>query len=634
MSTLKGVLLKMSLGIIGLVMILFTICVFDCNNVEAKTIYDVEMGDYICTVYEDDKTLSVDYYKGTERVLVIPSEINGYKVVQMNSVCYQDTTLEQVIIPDTIDEIHEFAFYRCVNLKSVVLPKRLKRIGESAFAGCIALQSIELPDTVTEIQKDAFYNCDSLKSIKLPDSLTVITEEMLAHCDNLNEIVIGDSVTSIEKNAFWACIGMTDLTLPENLISCSGSAFSACRNLKELIFPDSLSELSLYTQLPEKASYYAVKDSKLYNELKNAGLTAIPKIDVSTLSIKNVENMTEYKYTGKWLTPEVAVKKEDIALVNQKEYKVLYKNNQNIGTAEISVYGVGKYTGNKTLTFDIIPGKTTGVIQSGQSDDTLKLQWQSVAGQVSGYEIYRYNKSLGVEKKLIVSKNTITDSGLNPSTEYSYKIRAYKNVNNKIYYGKFSDLISGVTVPSKVLNFRWVESKADQISLKWDKPKNKVTGYKIYKYSSEKGTFVLLNKNFNSSRISWTNSYLRSNTEYRYKIRPYITYNGKNYFGDLSDEIRAVTAPTAPRYQLTSDKKGEINITWDSVDGATGYVLFYKTDADDTWKALTNRNFTGNSYTKKNLTSGQKYYFYLKAVNDYNGTLVKSSTYFKFKTAK
>lgn len=634
MSTLKHGLLKMSLGTIGIVMILISICIFNCKNVEAKTIYDVDMGDYTCTVYEDDKTLSVDYYKGTERVLVIPSEINGYKVVKMNSVCYQNTTLEQVIIPDTIDEIHDYAFYRCTNLKSVVLPKRLTKIGESAFAGCIGLQSIELPDTITEIRKAAFYNCDSLKSIRLPDSLTAITEEMLAHCDNLNEIVMGDSITSIEKNAFWACIGLTNLTLPENLTSCNGSAFSACRNLKEMVFPDSLAELSIYTQLPDKASYYAIKDSKLYNELINTGLTVVPKTDISTLSIKNIENVMEYEYTGKQLTPEITVEKDNTVLVKQTDYKVLYKNNQNIGTATISVHGAGKYTGNKTLTFDIIPGKTTGVTQSGYSDNTVKLQWKAVTGQVTGYEIYRYNKSLGDEKKLNVSQNTITDSGLNPSTEYSYKIRAYKNVNNKIYYGKFSDLVSGVTVPSKVLNFRWVESKVNQISLKWDKPNHKVTGYKIYKYSSEKGTFILLDKNFDSSRISWTNSYLKSNTEYRYKIRPYITYNGKNYFGDFSDEIRAITAPTAPRYQLTSDKKGEINITWDSVEGATGYVLFYKTDADDTWKALTNRNFTGNSYTKKNLTSGQKYYFYLKAVNDYNGTLVKSSTYFKFKTAK
>ena len=41
------------------------------------------------------------------------------------------------IIPDTVKEIGDYAFFRCEHLTSVVIPNSVTSIGEYAFFGCI-----------------------------------------------------------------------------------------------------------------------------------------------------------------------------------------------------------------------------------------------------------------------------------------------------------------------------------------------------------------------------------------------------------------------------------------------------------------------------------------------------------------
>ena len=66
----------------------------------------------------------INGYSGESSDVVIPSEINGYTVTNINySAFYNNTVIESVTMPDTITNIGEFAFSECTNLKSVTLSK-------------------------------------------------------------------------------------------------------------------------------------------------------------------------------------------------------------------------------------------------------------------------------------------------------------------------------------------------------------------------------------------------------------------------------------------------------------------------------------------------------------------------------
>lgn len=68
---------------------------------------------------------------------------------------YALTEMEEVIIPEEVTEIQDFAFGSCAKLKKVTFPNGLKKIGEGAFAHT-ALETLDLPDRLTAIGTGAF----------------------------------------------------------------------------------------------------------------------------------------------------------------------------------------------------------------------------------------------------------------------------------------------------------------------------------------------------------------------------------------------------------------------------------------------------------------------------------------------
>ena len=66
-------------------------------------------------------------------------------------------------------------------VKDLVIPNSVTNIGDYAFYGCTSLASITIPESVTNIGDCAFYGCSSLTSITLPESIIDIGENVFTH---------------------------------------------------------------------------------------------------------------------------------------------------------------------------------------------------------------------------------------------------------------------------------------------------------------------------------------------------------------------------------------------------------------------------------------------------------------------
>ena len=80
--------------------------------------------------------------------------IDGYAV----SFC----AITDIVIPDTVTDIKDGAFYGCENMTNIVLPDSVANIGDRAFYNCSALTDIVIPDSVSHIGDSAFTGCDNL----------------------------------------------------------------------------------------------------------------------------------------------------------------------------------------------------------------------------------------------------------------------------------------------------------------------------------------------------------------------------------------------------------------------------------------------------------------------------------------
>lgn len=90
---------------------------------------------------------------------------------------------------------------------------------------------------------------------------------------------------------------------------------------------------------------------KAYTVLKEKEETE-QKIDISTVQHNEISAMY---YTGQAFFPQVNLTLNSQSLIEDIDYSILYKNNINVGTAEIIINGIRNYTGSLTLKFQILP---------------------------------------------------------------------------------------------------------------------------------------------------------------------------------------------------------------------------------------------------------------------------------------
>ena len=133
--------------------------------------------------------------------------------------------------------------FRIQNIESYIIPDSVTSIGNGAFSGCSFLSSIVIPDSVTSIGDGAFSGCSSLSSIVIPKSVTSIGDSAFFGCSSLSNIVIPNSVTSIGDSAFSNCSSLSSIVIPESVTSIGDRAFSGCRSLSSIVIPNSVTSI-------------------------------------------------------------------------------------------------------------------------------------------------------------------------------------------------------------------------------------------------------------------------------------------------------------------------------------------------------------------------------------------------------
>ncbi len=237
-----------------------------CSSLEAVYITDIgawcgiEFNNYDSNPLCYAHNLYVDGELATD--IVIPDSVTSIE----NYAFYGCSSLTSVTIPDSVTSIGSYAFGVCSKLASVTIGNGVTSIAKGAFSGCSSLTSIEIPDSVTSIGSYAFYDCgsitsvtigngvtsiaafafsgcSSLTSIEIPDSVTSIGWYAFSGCSSLTSIEIPDSVTSIEDYAFLNCSSLTSVTIPDSLTSIGSYAFSGCSSLTSIEIPDSVTSI-------------------------------------------------------------------------------------------------------------------------------------------------------------------------------------------------------------------------------------------------------------------------------------------------------------------------------------------------------------------------------------------------------
>jgi lysophospholipase L1-like esterase len=319
---------------------------------------------------------------------------------------------------------------------------------------------------------------------------------------------------------------------------------------------------------------------------------------------------------------------------------------------------------NATTTQGTLPSAPTGLTATTASASQINLSWTSVSG-ATGYNVYRGTSSGGESSTPVnggtpLTTTTYNDTGLSSSTAYYYVVKAV-NANGSSgasneanattqSSGTLSNVATGGTATASEGSPQYAFDQ--NFSTLWQAQHQTgylqyqfgsgasydVTQYKItngptttgrdpknwtFKGSNDGSTWTTLDTQTNQTftAINTTNTYSISNSNsYKY-YQLNITANNGNPLLEVTElQLMAGTSIPSPAptgLSASPASSTQINLTWNSVSGATGYNLYRGTSSGGENSNPINgaTPLTTTSYSDTGLTAGTTYYYYVKAIN-------------------
>ena len=154
-----------------------------CSNLANIVCGSSENNNYV-TYWDRNPLLSKTKYNYTrEEYLWLVDAINNisYGVLKIkdgtkripHNAFENNIDIEEIIIPDSVVEIEDYAFFCCYEMKKIVMSQNIKKFGKQSFAGCYGLNHFKFPDTTECIEAGAFNYCN-LSTVYIPKNVISI----------------------------------------------------------------------------------------------------------------------------------------------------------------------------------------------------------------------------------------------------------------------------------------------------------------------------------------------------------------------------------------------------------------------------------------------------------------------------
>lgn len=313
-------------------------------------------------------------------------------------------------------------------------------------------------------------------------------------------------------------------------------------------------------------------------------------------------------YTGAPIECGVYAAIDGRELVENVDYTLTYSNNVNVGTAHITLNGIGEHKGLKqNYTFNIVPDKVKNVAHISSENTSLKLSWDSVSGADAYVITAESINNIKTFTKTVYGRTEGEIDGLIDGNEYIVTVRAlgYDSKGNALS-GEPSDYISSKTTGNKVSGVK-VSARAEKsITLSWYRIAD-CESYTVYQYDSALKEYKPVGKtdgNTDSLKIS----NLKQGVSYKFTV----CANKENRQCEPSDAFSAVTVPKKVSNKSAKSKKSRrINYSFKKVS-ATGYQYQWSTHKNFKSNFLT-KNTKSTKITIKTAQSRRRYYVRVRA---------------------
>ncbi|HBI63740.1 MAG TPA: hypothetical protein DDX51_01290 [Clostridiales bacterium] len=368
-------------------------------------------------------------------------------------------------------------------------------------------------------------------------------------------------------------------------------------------------------------SWTAVKGADGYRVSRRAS-DADPWQDVQTLTRTSWTDTSMTAQTG-W---QYAVRAYKLRNSQTDDAQTLWSG---YARADVPVYEQAP-----VLKTAVKPAKPYLISAAALASGGVQIKWNPVSG-ASGYRVYRKNGSSWKQIHIVngASASSYTDSNVTPGTTYTYSVRAFSRGGGKLLLSDMNTTGVSATVPKPspapvsipAPKLGQVTSGGyDRLTVTWNTV-SQAEGYLIYRRTSAAEKWNHIATVTGGSKTSYTDTSVICGKTYYYTIRPYRTADGAKVYGSYNDRgISGKALPATPVLKGASAvSPTSVRVTWKEVAGASGYYIYRKTKASDSWVYL--HYVSGGSKTyflNTGLTSGTRYYYTVAAFRNVSGSAV------------
>lgn len=257
----------------------------------------------------------------------------------------------------------------------------------------------------------------------------------------------------------------------------------------------------------------------------------------------------------------------------------------------------------------VVPGITPQVpsnliVKTNSSGDSITLAWATVGG-ASDYIIYYGNTAGGpYPSSLIASGNNATVTGLTPDIDYYFVLRARVGL---IESGNSPELVARPTVAPAAPT---LTATASAIGVSWTAVSG-AASYQVQRSSDKQEYSTIVSA---TASLSYIDTGVVSGVSYYYRV--YMFTAAGSSMGRMSTagpiDIHTVTPPS----MLTgsSSSATAISMSWvESPSNISGYNIYRSQTAGGPYTKIQTTGSTITSYVDTGLSTGQSYYYVVKA---------------------
>ena len=560
--------------------------------------------------------------------------------------------VKSVVIKDGVTSIGDCAFGGCISLTSVSIPDGVISIGFAAFESCSLLTGVTIPNSVTGIGDYAFGYCSSLISVTIPGSVTSIGEAAFAggstsvnvsrenknYCsvdgglyDKQKTTIlhpgkiqngafrVPDGVNRIGDSAFFDCTSLTSVIIPKSVTSIGSLAFLGCIRLTNVTIPDGVTSIgdaafagsSTSINVSRENKNYCSVDGGLYNKQKTTILHP-GKIQNGTFRIpEGVTSIGDYAFDGYRSLTNVTIPDSVTnicygAFLDCIKLTDVYYDGTASDWAKITIEEGNEDLTNATLhCAKSAPAAPVVKISNSSASGKPMLTWNAVEGATS-YRIYRSTaKGSGYSLLGTTTATSYTNTGAKAGTTYYYRVKACNDAGLSPYSNIVSGQVKSVTPkPSAPVVKIGHSAASGKPMLTWNAVSG-ATSYKVYRATSQKGTYSLLGT---VTATSYTNTGAKAGTTYYYKVKA-VSSAGESAYSNIVSGRATVTTLTMGH----SSTSGKPQLTWKAVSGAASYRVYRATAKNGAYSVInTTKALT---YTNTGAALGTTYYYKVEALN-------------------